>query len=139
MRNFLRILALPIALIGLASPSLSVKAEHTGVSSTGAKGAKIYCFMRESGNDHDVSWNAAYAVIKRQSNSLFKTSPTHGAVMIIESVVQNPNEYDDCGNYLGDLFGGENKPSVIDNTENIQENDSFEKPSKSSVKDRYNY
>ena len=30
------------------------------------KGAKIYCFMRSSGNDHEVSWNAAYALIKRQ-------------------------------------------------------------------------
>ena len=23
------------------------------------KGAKIYCFMRSSGNDHEVSWKAA--------------------------------------------------------------------------------
>ena len=37
------------------------------------KGAKIYCFMRSSGNDHSVSWNAAYAVIKRQGGQLFKT------------------------------------------------------------------
>ena len=49
------------------------------------KGAKIYCFMRSSGNDHKVSWNAAYAVIKRQRSGLFKTSPEHASVMITEA------------------------------------------------------
>ena len=38
---------------------------------TEEKGAKIYCFMRSSGNDHTVSWNAAYAVIKRQGSGVF--------------------------------------------------------------------
>ena len=42
---------------------------------TGSKGADIYCFMRTNGNSHEVSWEAAYAVIKRQSIGLFKTSP----------------------------------------------------------------
>jgi len=51
-----------------------------------------------------VSWDAAYAVIKRQSDKLFKTSPEHAAVMITEAVVQNPSVYPDCGRYLGDLF-----------------------------------
>ena len=64
---------------------------------TGEKGAQTYCFLRQAGNDHEVSWNAAYALIKRQSNGLFKTSPRHAAVMIIESVVQEPDTYPDCG------------------------------------------
>jgi hypothetical protein len=51
-----------------------------------------------------VSWDAAYALIKRQSASLFKTSPEHAAVMITEAVVQNPGTYPDCGRFLGDLF-----------------------------------
>jgi hypothetical protein len=51
-----------------------------------------------------VSWDAAYAVIKRQNDKLFKTSPEHAAVMITEAVVQNPSVYPDCGRYLGDLF-----------------------------------
>ena len=71
------------------------------------KGAKIYCFMRSSGNDHSVSWNAAYAVIKRQGGQqLFKTSPEHASVMITEAVVQDPGNFPDCGRFLGDLFGG---------------------------------
>jgi len=60
--------------------------------------------MRSNGNIHEVSWAAAYALVKRQSASLFKTSPEHAAVMITEAVVQNPNAYADCGRYLGDLY-----------------------------------
>ena len=70
----------------------------------GSKGAQVYCFMRNNGNIHEVSWAAAYALVKRQSASLFKTSPEHAAVMITEAVVQNPNSYPDCGRYLGDLY-----------------------------------
>ena len=75
------------------------------------KGAKIYCFMRSSGNDHKVSWNAAYAVIKRQRSGLFKTSPEHASVMITEAVVQDPGNFPDCGQFLGDLFGGKHSTS----------------------------
>jgi hypothetical protein len=73
-------------------------------SIAGAKGAKIYCYMRNAGNTHKVSWEAAYALIKRQSASLFKTSPEHAAVMITEAVVNNPSAFPDCGKFLGDLF-----------------------------------
>ncbi|MFM7393780.1 MAG: DUF6554 family protein [Cyanobium sp.] len=93
---------------GLALAALSagpaVRAQDTVDKSPGAKGAQIYCFMRNNGNSHEVSWAAAYALIKRQSASLFKTSPENGAVMITESVVQNPGAYPDCGRYLGDLY-----------------------------------
>ena len=95
--------ALPLALLGglgLGSPALAVDA----ASGTGAKGAQVYCYMRSTGNSHDVSWAAAYALIKRQSASLFKTSPEHAAVMITEAVVQNPGSFPDCGKYLGDLY-----------------------------------
>ena len=76
------------------------------------KGAKIYCYMRSSGNDHKVSWNAAYAVIKRQGRSMFKTSPEHASVMITEAVVQDPGNFPDCGQFLGDLFGGNTQPAT---------------------------
>ena len=87
------------ALIGGTQPVQAGKASDE-------KGAKIYCFMRSSGNDHNVSWNAAYAVIKRQGVQIFKTSPEHASVMITEAVVQDPGNFPDCGRYLGDLFGG---------------------------------
>ena len=81
-------------------------AAHAATEPSGpaAKGAQVYCFMRNSGNNHEVSWLAAYALIKRQSASLFKTSPEHAAVMITEAVVQNPGTFPDCGKYLGDLY-----------------------------------
>ena len=94
------------ALIGSTQPVQAGKASDE-------KGAKIYCFMRSSGNDHNVSWNAAYAVIKRQGGKLFKTSPEHASVMITEAVVQDPGNFPDCGRFLGDLFGGSpNKASI---------------------------
>ena len=88
-------------------------------SNAGAKGAQVYCFMRGNGNNHQVSWDAAYALIKRQSASLFKTSPEHGAVMITEAVVQSPGTYPDCGRYLGDLYA---KPATAAATAPSQEN-----------------
>ena len=97
------------ALIGALSPMTSpLQAAEAG----NEKGAKIYCFMRSSGNDHEVSWNAAYAVIKRQRSGVFKTSPEHASVMITEAVVQDPGNFPDCGQFLGDLFGGNTQPAT---------------------------
>ena len=97
------------ALIGAFS---SVTPALQAAEPTEDKGAKIYCYMRSSGNDHNVSWNAAYAVIKRQSRSMFKTSPEHASVMITEAVVNDPGNFPDCGQFLGDLFGGNTQPAT---------------------------
>ena len=97
------------ALIGALS---SVTSPLQAAKATEEKGAKVYCFMRSSGNDHEVSWNAAYAVIKRQRSGVFKTSPEHASVMITEAVVQDPGNFPDCGQFLGDLFGGKTQPAT---------------------------
>ncbi|MEB3201064.1 MAG: DUF6554 family protein [Synechococcaceae cyanobacterium] len=92
---------------GLAGAILLAPAATLAAGSTdtaGAKGAQVYCFMRSNGNNHAVSWNAAYALIKRQNAGMFRTSPEHAAVMITEAVVQNPGTFPDCGRFLGDLF-----------------------------------
>lgn len=96
---------MPALMLTAASLSFG-HAAHSATEPSGpaAKGAQVYCFMRNSGNNHEVSWLAAYALIKRQSASLFKTSPEHAAVMITEAVVQNPGTFPDCGKYLGDLY-----------------------------------
>lgn len=96
------VMASLLAAGGLGLPAEALAADNP--SSPAAKGAQVYCFMRNSGNNHEVSWAAAYALIKRQSASLFKTSPEHAAVMITEAVVQNPGTFPDCGKYLGDLY-----------------------------------
>jgi hypothetical protein len=58
-------LALLLSLAGLAGVGLA-PAQAIAGSPEAVKGAKIYCFMRSSNNDHKVSWEAAYALIKRQ-------------------------------------------------------------------------
>ena len=104
-RNGLLKVALLGLLLGSIAPSDSAHAQSNAPdTSAAAKGAKVYCFMRETGNTHKVSWEAAYALIKRQNASLFKTSPEHAAVMITEAVVNNPTAYPECGKYLGDLY-----------------------------------
>ena len=97
------------ALIGALSTTTS---PLQAAAATEEKGAKIYCFMRSSGNDHEVSWNAAYAAIKRQRSGVFKTSPEHASVMITEAVVNDPGNFPDCGQFLGDLFGGNTQPAT---------------------------
>ena len=123
------------ALIGaLGSVTSPVQAAGAGE----IKGAKIYCFMRSSGNDHKVSWNAAYAVIKRQGSGMFKTSPGHASVMITEAVVKDPGNFPDCGQFLGDLFGGNTQPATAAALANSS---SFNESSSESSVDttRYSY
>ena len=95
-------LAVLLPLAGMLFAAAPVEAASTDSK----KGAQVYCYMRKNGNDHAVSFKASYALIKRQSSGVFKTSPEHAAVMITETVVEEPGSYPDCGQYLGDLFGG---------------------------------
>ena len=134
-------LALLLPLAGLAGLSL-VPLQAIAGTPEAIKGAKIYCYMRSSDNDHKVSWEAAYALIKRQKSGMFKTSPEHAAVMITEAVVQDPGSYPDCGQYLGDLFGGttssrKSLDSVL-NSNNSGNSDTSDS-SNWSEDERYNY
>ena len=94
---------LPVTALGVITSSILSLPIYAGTAETGEKGASVYCYLRNSGNSHSVSWDGAYQIVKRQKSSLFKTSPKHAAVMITETVVQNPEKYN-CGQYLGDLF-----------------------------------
>lgn len=96
--------SLALCMVGVLGVLPAAAQAADGTNSPGGKGAQVYCYMRSAGNNHEVSWNAAYALIKRQSASMFKTSPEHAAVMITEAVVQNPGSFPDCGKYLGSLF-----------------------------------
>jgi hypothetical protein len=134
--------ALLLSLAGFAGLSLTPLDATAGNLPEAVKGAKIYCFMRSSNNDHNVSWEAAYALIKRQKSGVFKTSPEHAAVLIAEAVVDDPGSYPECGQYLGDLFGGgkgsaKSLDSVLNST-NSSDSSSFNS-SNSSDDDRYSY
>jgi hypothetical protein len=98
-------LALLLPLVGLTGMALISPPIASSSDDSAAKGAQVYCFMRSNGNGHQVSWEAAYALIKRQKSGMFKTSPEHAAVMITEAVVKDPGSYPDCGKFLGNLFG----------------------------------
>ena len=107
-------------------------------------GADIYCFMRNGGNTHEPSWQAAYQFIKGKEQGLFKTSPKQAASMIVEEVVQDPSRYEDCINYLGDLYTGNSTSQQIDLDNEIGNEitpamESTEKNPKGKYIDPYNY
>ena len=135
MRGFAPFLALvSLGLIGVSAATVAEAAERKQ-----DKGAKIYCYMRSSGNDHTVSWNAAYAVIKRQGKGPFKTSPQHASVMITESVVNDPGNFPDCGQFLGDLFGGSTQPSISSGRTSPKLTNGTLGSSETFYEDRYSY
>ena len=130
---------LALCALGLIGSLAGVSASAMAGETTEEKGAKIYCFMRASGNNHSVSWNASYAVIKRQGNGMFKTSPEHASVMITEAVVQDPGNFPDCGQYLGDLFGGNSKNSSSENISSTAQNSGSINNFDEQGSDRYTY
>ena len=70
----------------------------------GSFGAEIFCTMRDGGNDHESSWEAAYGYIKRQNGGFFKTSPKQAAAQIIETVVREKDKFSGCVEYLDKLY-----------------------------------
>ena len=93
---------LPLIALSLSTSSLF----GTTSNASGSFGAKIYCTMRQNGHGHEASWDAAYESIKSEREGLFKTSPKKAAIQITEEVISGGEEYKNCGQYLGELFGG---------------------------------
>ena len=69
----------------------------------GSFGAEIFCTMRDGGNDHESSWQAAYSYIKKQKGGIFKTSPKQAAGPIIETVVRERDKFSYCVEFLDQL------------------------------------
>ena len=46
----------------------------------GSFGAEIFCTMRDGGNDHESSWQAAYSYIKKPVSYTHLTLPTNREV-----------------------------------------------------------
>ena len=69
----------------------------------GSFGAEIFCTMRDGGNDHESSWEAAYTYIKKQKGGFFKVSPKQAASQITESVIREREKYSYCVEYLDNL------------------------------------
>ena len=69
----------------------------------GSFGAEIFCTMRDGGNDHESSWEAAYTYIKKQKGGIFKVSPKQAAAQITESVIRDRETFGYCVEYLDKL------------------------------------
>ena len=85
--------------LGIISP-LSLQ---TSKVYAGSFGAEIFCTMRDGGNDHESSWEAAYTYIKKQKGGLFKVSPKQAAAQITESVIRDSETLSYCVEYLDKL------------------------------------
>ena len=66
-------------------------------------GAEIFCAMRDAGNDHESSWDAAYTYIKKQKGGFFKVSPKNAAAQITETVIREKDKFQYCVGYLDNL------------------------------------
>ena len=75
----------------------------TSTVNAGTFGAEIFCTMRDGGNDHESSWEAAYTYIKKQKGGIFKVSPKQAASQITESVIRDIETFSYCVEYLDKL------------------------------------
>ena len=85
--------------LGLCTPLFLT----TSKVNAGSFGAEIFCTMRDGGNDHESSWDAAYTYIKKQKGGIFKVSPKQAAAQITESVIRNRENFSYCVEYLDAL------------------------------------
>ena len=85
--------------LGIFTP-LSLTTSRVNASSFGAE---IFCTMRDGGNDHESSWEAAYSYIKKQKGGFFKVSPKNAAAQITETVIREREKFSYCVEYLDNL------------------------------------
>ena len=95
----------------------------------GAFGAEIFCTMRDAGNDHESSWDAAYTYIKKQKGGFFKVSPKNAAAQITETVIREKEKFSYCVEYLDQLHP---------NRKLIRDLEQEEKRKEKEAKDREN-
>ena len=88
-----------IFVLGILTP-ISLTTSKVDASSFGAE---IFCTMRDGGNDHESSWDAAYTYIKKQKGGLFKVSPKNAASQITETVIREREKFSYCVEYLDKL------------------------------------
>ena len=93
----------------------------------GSFGAEIFCTMRDGGNDHESSWEAAYSYIKRQKGGFFKTSPRQAAAQIIETVVREKDKFSGCVEYLDKLYPDRELQRKLKEEEDEKKKEALEK------------
>jgi len=109
--------------LGIISP-LSLQ---TSKVYAGSFGAEIFCTMRDGGNDHESSWEAAYTYIKKQKGGFFKVSPKQAAAQITESVIRDSENFSYCIEYLDKLHPNRKLIRDLQKEEEIKEKEAQEK------------
>ena len=112
--------------IGIISPlSLQISRIYAG-----SFGAEIFCTMRDGGNDHESSWDAAYTYIKKQKGGLFKVSPKQAAAQITESVIRDRETFSYCVEYLNKLHPDRKLIRDLEKEKERKEKEAVEKENK---------
>ncbi len=96
----------------------------------GSFGAEIFCTMRDGGNDHESSWDAAYTYIKKQKGGFFKVSPKQAAAQITETVIREKETFSNCIEYLDKLHPNRKLIRDLQKEEERKEKEAQEKESK---------
>ena len=93
----------------------------------GSFGAEIFCTMRDGGNDHESSWEAAYTYIKKQKGGIFKVSPKQAAAQITETVIREREKFSFCVEYLDNLHPNRKLIRDIEKEEERKEKEAKER------------
>ena len=93
-------------------------------------GAEIFCTMRDGGNDHESSWDAAYSYIKKQKGGIFKVSPKQAAAQITESVIRDKETFKYCVEYLDKLHPNRKLIRDLEKEKEKKEKEALEKENK---------
>tara|TARA_B100000242_G_scaffold213725_1_gene155713 strand:+ start:1365 stop:1817 length:453 start_codon:yes stop_codon:yes gene_type:complete len=93
-------------------------------------GAEIFCTMRDGGNDHESSWDAAYSYIKKQKGGIFKVSPKQAAAQITESVIRDKETFNYCVEYLDKLHPNRKLIRDLEKEKERKEKEALEKENK---------
>ena len=115
-----------IIIFGLLTPLIFT----TSKLNAGSFGAEIFCSMRDGGNDHESSWDAAYTYIKKQKGGLFKVSPKQAAAQITESVIRNRENFGYCVEYLDKLHPNRKLIRDLEKEKDRKEKEALEKEKK---------
>ena len=103
---------------------------QTSKVNAGSFGAEIFCTMRDGGNDHESSWDAAYTYIKKQKGGFFKVSPKQAAAQITESVIRDKESFSYCVEYLDKLHPNRKLIRDLQKEEEKKEKEALEKENK---------
>ena len=103
---------------------------QTSRVNAGSFGAEIFCTMRDGGNDHESSWDAAYTYIKKQKGGLFKVSPKQAAAQITEAVIRDRETFSYCVEYLDKLHPNRKLIRDLQKEEELREKKALEKAKK---------